>query len=72
MAPGGRLLLYTGSAIVDGVDSFAALAQRELLQSGLVYTYAEIDPDVFGEELESGVYAKADRIAAVLLTVAAP
>jgi hypothetical protein len=38
----------------------------------LVYTYAEIDPDVFGEELESGVYARADRIAAVLLTVAAP
>jgi SAM-dependent methyltransferase len=72
LAPGGRLLLYTGSAIVDGIDSFAALAQRELLQSGLVYTYAEIDPDVFGEELESGVYAKADRIAAVMLTVAAP
>ena len=72
MAPGGRLLLYTGSAIVDGVDSFAALAQQELLQSGFVYTYAEIDPDVFGEELESGVYASADRIAAVMLTVAAP
>jgi release factor glutamine methyltransferase len=72
LAPGGRLLLYTGSAVVGGVDSFAALAERELRQSGLVHIYAEIDPDVFGEELESGVYAKADRIAAVTLTVAAP
>lgn len=72
LAPGGRLLLYTGSAVVDGVDSFAALAERELLRSGLAYIYAEVDPDVFGEELESGVYAKADRIAAVTLTVAAP
>jgi SAM-dependent methyltransferase len=72
LAPGGRLLLYTGSAVVDGADSFAALAEQELRQSGLVYTYAEVDPDVFGEELESGVYAKADRIAAVTLTVAAP
>jgi release factor glutamine methyltransferase len=72
LAPRGRLLLYTGSAIVDGADSFAALAERELGQSGFVHAYTEIDPDVFGEELESGVYAKADRIAAVTLTVAAP
>jgi hypothetical protein len=28
-----------------------------------------MDPDVFGEELDSGVYAAADRIAAVTLTV---
>src|SRR5260221_254454 len=69
--PGRAIDIGAGSGAA-GIDSFAALAQRELLQSGLIYTYAEIDPDVFGEELESGVYAKADRIAAVMLTVAAP
>jgi hypothetical protein len=31
-----------------------------------------MDPDVFGEELESGVYAHTDRIAAVTLTVTRP
>jgi methylase of polypeptide subunit release factors len=72
LAPGGRLLLYTGSAIVDGVDLFAVAAERELCQTALAYTYAEADPDVFGEELERADYSKADRIAAVTLTVAAP
>jgi hypothetical protein len=28
-----------------------------------------MDVDVFGEELESGVYAQCDRIAAVVLTM---
>jgi len=35
----------------------------------LSWTYEELDPDVFGEELERGVYTGADRIAAVTLTV---
>ena len=34
--------------------------------------YAEIDPDVFGEELEAGPYRAAERIAAVALVVEAP
>jgi hypothetical protein len=33
------------------------------------YTYEEIDPDVFGEELESAPYDRVDRIAAVALTI---
>jgi hypothetical protein len=33
------------------------------------WSYAEVDPDVFGEELETPAYADADRIAAVVLTV---
>jgi hypothetical protein len=28
-----------------------------------------MDPDVFGEELDTAAYAEADRIAAVVLTV---
>jgi SAM-dependent methyltransferase len=71
LAPGGTLLLYTGSAIVDGVDRFGALAQAAVHRRGLRAAYAELDPDVFGEELEGGAYGAADRIAAVTLTVRA-
>ena len=68
LAPGGTLLLYTGSAIVDGEDLFLAESKARLAGSNFTWTYQEIDPDVFGEELEHGVYAVADRIAAILLT----
>jgi hypothetical protein len=36
---------------------------------GLQFVYEEIDPDVFGEELDRHAYAHADRIAVVGLTV---
>ena len=65
LRPGGRLILYTGVAIVDGVDHFIREMEPHLGQAGCTYTYAEIDPDVFGEELERAVYRHADRIAAV-------
>jgi SAM-dependent methyltransferase len=65
---GGTLALYTGSAIFDGADAFKEEAHRRLAGRGLAHDYREIDPDVFGEELEAGCYTRADRIAAVLLT----
>ena len=65
LLPGGRLILYTGVAIVDGVDHFIREMEPFLGRAGCTYTYAEIDPDVFGEELERTVYRQADRIAAV-------
>ncbi|NVM86631.1 methylase of polypeptide subunit release factors [Variovorax sp. SG517] len=65
LAPGGQLLLYTGVAMVDGEDPFLAEMQPLLAAPGLEWSYAEIDPDVFGEELERPVYAHIDRIAAV-------
>ena len=44
-----------------------------LLQgSGFAWSYAEVDPDVFGEELENIAYAQTDRIAAVTFTAAKP
>ncbi|MDT8759961.1 class I SAM-dependent methyltransferase [Sphingomonas psychrotolerans] len=65
LAPGGRLILYTGSAIVRGEDllgkALAGLAEAE----GCALRYREIDPDVFGEELERPAYAEVDRIAVV-------
>lgn len=69
LAPGGTLLLYTGTAIVDGTDPFRALVAPVLNASSLEWHYQELDPDVFGEELAEPAYAHADRIAAVLLTV---
>jgi len=69
LAPGGTLLLYTGAAIVNGTDPFKDAATARLGGSGTTWTYEEVDPDVFGEELEHGAYTVADRIAAVLLTV---
>lgn len=61
----GMLVLYTGSAIVRGRDTF--LAAVEPLLAGVDATYEELDPDVFGEELEQPGYEEVERIAAVLL-----
>lgn len=61
----GRLILYTATAIVDGRDTFRdALAP---LLDGLACRYEEIDPDVFGEELERNRYRDVERIAVVSL-----
>jgi SAM-dependent methyltransferase len=69
LAPGGTLLLYTGSAIVGGRDAVFEAASEILQGAGMSWHYRELDPDVFGEELSTPAYAGADRIAAVLLTV---
>jgi methylase of polypeptide subunit release factors len=69
LAPGGTLILYTGTAIVCGRDLFRDAALPGLAAGDLAWTYEEIDPDVFGEELETDAYRAADRIAAVVLNV---
>ncbi|MFN2361145.1 MAG: methyltransferase [Marinobacter sp.] len=69
LAPGGTLLLYTGTAIIDGTDRFLASVAPFLDDCSIQWNYQELDPDVFGEELDEPAYAEADRIAAVLLTV---
>ena len=65
---GGRLILYSGTPINGGADPlFEAI--RHILQRGAGnFSYEEIDPDVFGEELDKQAYASADRIAAIGLT----
>jgi SAM-dependent methyltransferase len=65
--PGGSLLLYTGVAIVDGEDRFLS-AIRPLLEEGCEeWRYEELDPDIFGGQLECEGYEKVERIAAVWL-----
>jgi hypothetical protein len=62
---GGGLVLYTASAIVDGED----LLLRALLPHlrGTRFDYRELDPDVFGEELDRAAYRNVERIAVVAL-----
>lgn len=65
LEPGGRMLLYTGSAIVDGRDILREHLEAALPGLGCSLRYREIDPDVFGEELERPAYADVERIAVV-------
>jgi SAM-dependent methyltransferase len=69
LAPGGTLLLYTGIAIVDGHDGFLAAIGPLVDASDCSWSYREMDPDIFPEELLQPPYAHAERIAAVLLEV---
>jgi len=65
LAPGGRLLLYTGSAIVAGEDALLNALAELLPERGCTFSYRELDPDIFGEELEKPAYRDVERIAAV-------
>ena len=69
LAPGGTLILYTGTAIVSGRDLFRDAALPALAAADFAWTYEDVDPDVFGEELETQAYRTAERIAAVVLNV---
>jgi methylase of polypeptide subunit release factors len=64
---GGRLLLYTGSSIVDGRDVLRECLDTALASGAATFDYREIDPDVFGEELDRPTYSTVERIAVVSL-----
>jgi hypothetical protein len=65
LSPGGRFLLYTGSAIVRGEDMIRNELERLAARGGYALDYEEIDPDVFGGTLRQEAYAEVERIAAV-------
>lgn len=69
LAPGGKLLLYTGVAMTGPSDPFLSTLTPLLADAHCTWSYEEIDPDVFSEELQLDTYAKAHRIAAVGLVV---
>lgn len=69
LSPGGTLLLYSGTVILNGLDRFRVDVEQKLTNSGISWNYSEIDPDVFGEELLEEPYEDADRIAIVILTI---
>ncbi|MGE5261491.1 MAG: methyltransferase [Actinomycetota bacterium] len=68
LAPGGRMVLYGGTPIVEGRDPLLQLLRPLLERDASAFSYEEIDADVFGEELDRSSYAQADRIAVVGLT----
>ena len=65
LAAGGRFILYTGSAIVDGRDQLKDRLADLAAARNCALRYTEIDPDVFGEELENQAYSDVDRIALI-------
>jgi len=67
LAEGGAMLLYTGSPIVAGEDRLLAALAEAVDEAGCSLSYQELDPDIFGEELDGEAYAGAgvERIAAV-------
>ncbi|MFP5393077.1 MAG: methyltransferase [Gammaproteobacteria bacterium] len=69
LAARGRIMLYTGSAIVAGQDLFKDAARGLLEHAGLAFDYDELDPDVFGDHLDEPAYRQVERIAAVMLNV---
>jgi len=64
---GGTLLLYTGIAIVDGRDEFLDTIRARLDAACASWTYEELDPDIFGGQLDCEGYEEVERIAAVWL-----
>lgn len=65
LAPGGRLILHTGVSIVDGQDVLRPHLEEALPDLGCTLWYHELDPDIFGDELDNAAYADVERIAAV-------
>lgn len=72
LAPGGTLMLYTGVAMLAGKDPFINAISPKIKSAGATYSYIEIDPDIFSEELMNEAYYEAERIAAVWLQVQKP
>jgi methylase of polypeptide subunit release factors len=72
LAGGGHLILYTASAIVDGRDRLREALEPLLREADASFDYVELDPDVFGEELETPAYAGVERIAVVALVAQVP
>lgn len=65
LAKTGKLILYSGSAIFSGKDEMKARLMTLAEGHGCRLRYRELDPDVFGEELERPAYAEVDRIAVI-------
>jgi tRNA1(Val) A37 N6-methylase TrmN6 len=65
LGPAGTMVLYSGAPIVRGIDLLKTKLEPWAAQEHLDMAYEEIDPDIFGEELERPTYRTVERIAAV-------
>jgi len=72
LTPQGTLFLYTGIAISQDGNKFLEAVDSWIQDyPDFNYSYEEIDPDVFGEELEQSAYQHIERIAVVLIKLSA-
>lgn len=62
LAPSGAIILYTGSAIVNGHDRLRSELEKLAAEFRRSLRYSMLDPDVFGEELAREEYNDVDRI----------
>jgi methylase of polypeptide subunit release factors len=69
LAPAGTMLLYTGAAVVKGISPLVEALQDACAEAGAAMDMVEIDPDIFGEELEQPSYCEVERIAALGLVI---
>jgi hypothetical protein len=69
LAPGGRFIMHTGVSIVGGRDVVRDALNAAMPATGYRYDYRVLDPDIFGDELDTEPYAQVDRIAAIGLCV---
>jgi release factor glutamine methyltransferase len=66
---GGRLILYTGTPIRGGRSLLAESLRPLVTARAATWQWQELDPDVFGEELERPAYRDIERLALVALEV---
>jgi SAM-dependent methyltransferase len=71
LTPGGLLVLYSGTPIVDGTAVLPAELAPLLQMQAASFQWEELDPDVFGEELERPAYQTTDRLAVLALIATA-
>jgi methylase of polypeptide subunit release factors len=67
LSAGGRLLLFTATPVVDGRNVLAVRVREISVQRTTSWSWQEIDPDVFGEELDRPAYRDVERLAVVSL-----
>ncbi len=69
LGPGGQLILHTGVSIVHGRDVLRDALHERLPRHDVTMTYRELDPDIFGDEMDNPAYAQVERIAAIGLVL---
>jgi hypothetical protein len=72
LVPGGTMLLYTGAAYVAGRAPLIDEIAGACADAGATFDDEEIDPDVFGEELDEPHYRGVERIAAIGIVIKMP
>lgn len=66
------MLFYTGAAVVNGRAPLIDALRNAWASASAQLTVEEIDPDVFGEELDGAAYASVERIAVIAARIKKP